>query len=129
LATATKLITKNQTGVKMENIALLKKLEELGVTFCISIPSQWGQENHIANPNELLILLNDPIAIYASHYGVSKAEYLDWENEEFSAHCSAKTSKGKQCKNIVPGGSNVSPGRWVELQGEYCTIHGVGREL
>ena len=113
----------------MENLELLKKLKELGVTFGISVPSQWGQETHIAKPEELLTLIKDPVAVFAGHYGVSKAEYLAWASEEFSVHCSGKTSKGKQCKNIVPGGSNVSPSKWVEFQGEYCTVHGMGREL
>ena len=113
----------------MENMELLKKLKELGVTFCISVPSQWGQETHIAKPEELLALLNDPIAVYAGHYGVSKTEYLAWASEEFCVHCSGKTIKGKQCKNIVPGGHSVSPSKWVELQGEYCTVHSVGREI
>lgn len=113
----------------MENLELLKKLEKLGVIFCVSVPSQWGQETHIANPEELLTLVKDPVAIFASHYGVSKAKYLAWSNEDFSVRCSGKTSKGRQCKNIVLGGSNVSPSKWVELQGEYCTIHGVGSEL
>ncbi|WP_169169205.1 MULTISPECIES: hypothetical protein [unclassified Acidovorax] len=113
----------------MENLELLKKLQELGVAFCVSVPSQWGQETHIAKPEELLALIEDPTVVFAAHYGVSKSEYLAWANEDFSVHCSGKTSKGKQCKNIVPGGSNVSPSTWVELQGEYCTVHSVGREI
>ena len=113
----------------MEHLDLLKRLEELGVEFCISIPSQWGQETHVAKPEELLSLIKDPVALYAKHYGVSKEEYLAWANEDFSVHCSGKTSKGKRCKNIVPGGSNVSPSRWVELQGEYCTVHGGEKDL
>jgi len=112
----------------MENLEFLRKLQELGVSFCVSIPSPEGGETHIATPEELVKFPDDPIALYASHYGVSKSQYLSWANEEFSVRCPAKTRKGKRCKAIVKGGYNVEPLRWVELTGEYCVIHGEGLE-
>ncbi|SUB63857.1 Uncharacterised protein [Plesiomonas shigelloides] len=107
----------------MGHIEFLRKLEELNVTFCISVPSRWGDEIYIARAEELSNFISDPIAIYATHYGVSKSVYLAWANDDFSVYCSGKTSKGRPCKKIVTGGSNVSPKRWLELQGEYCSVH------
>lgn len=113
----------------MENLEFLNKLKEMKVTFCVSVPHQFGQVTHFAEPQELISFIEDPVKLYADHYGVSKAQYLSWANEEFSVHCAGETSKGKQCKNIVKGGSNIEPRKWVEMQGEYCMVHGEGLDL
>ena len=113
----------------MEHLALLKKLEQLGVEFCLSVPSPGGSDTYIAKPEELLNLLEDPTTVYAKHYGVTKSEYLAWTNENFSVRCSGTTKKGTQFKNIVPGGCNVTPDQWIKLQGEYCNIHGADKKI
>lgn len=110
----------------MNNLELLNKLAELGVTFCLAVPNQWGHETHISDPSELLEFIDDPVSLYARYHGVTKQQYLAWANDEFSVVCSATTSKGKPCKKIVKGGSNVSPRQWVAMQGEYCSLHSDG---
>ncbi len=52
--------------------------------------------------DHLFVLLEDPLKFEARLNGVSKDFYLAWMKEmETASMCSAKTSKGKPCKNTV----------------------------
>lgn len=107
----------------MDNLQYLHKLQELGVAFAISVPHQNGIQSFVANPEDLILLINDPVAIYAKHYGITKKQYLEWADSYFSVQCSGLTRKGRRCKNIVTGGSRVDARTWVSMQGMYCDIH------
>lgn len=65
-------LSRNTNG----SFELSKKLKKLGMKFCVPISSQFEKENHIAKPEKLLTLIEDPVAVFASHYGVSEADYL-----------------------------------------------------
>lgn len=120
---------KRSLGSSMGDIELLKKLKGLGVMFAVSVPGPWGSETHAASSDELMVLLQDPALFYAKYYGVDRAEYIGWAEDNFSVLCASTTSKGKPCKKVVTGGANVSPKIWVQMQGEYCVVHGEGHEF
>jgi len=105
------------------DLRTLSILRERGVEFCISVPNQYGQETYLATADDLMTFLDDPTAVYAKALGVTKEQYRDWMDDSCIAHCAATTRTGKQCRNAVPGGFQVSAARWVALQGEYCTVH------
>src|ERR1035438_7567411 len=110
----------------------LSILSEKGVDFCISVPhecGECGQTTFRATPEDLVIFVDDPAAIYAKAHGVTKSEYRDWVDDECIAHCAAKTRAGRRCRNMVVGGYQVSAKRWLELQGGYCAVHGDGVKI
>lgn len=113
----------------MDKLNFLKELKVKGIEFGLSIPGQWGQHTYYATPAEVLEYLDNPISLYAKYYGVFVREYLLWVEDGHSVKCSAKTKSGKQCRNTVTGGSNVDPKVWVEMQNEYCAVHGEGTEF
>lgn len=111
----------------MDNIGFLKKLQEMGVGFAVSVPHQYGFEHFVAQPEDLVLLVDDPVAVYAKHYGVTKTQYLEWSISNFSVQCSGLKRNKRRCKNIVTGGSNVDPRKWVSMCGSYCDLHETGR--
>lgn len=74
----------------------------------------------------MLEFLEDPAAIYARHFGVSKLEYLAWVADDHSVRCAGKTVRGLACKSIVRGGANVEPQVWLAMQGACCNVHDSG---
>ena len=109
------------------DIAILEKVESLGVGFCIPVPTVGGWETYLASPEDVILFASDPDALYAKAHGVSKADYLAWRDNEYSVHCGARTRSGKPCKNVVAGGCSVSAKEWIKLHGSsYCTVHEEG---
>lgn len=109
----------------MDNVQLLQEMFDNGIEICIPLPAEYGSLTHFAKrPEEILEYLADRNAFYASTYGVSVRDFLLWKDSDFSVSCSATTSQGKPCKQIVAGGSHVPVKTWLELQGEYCRYHG-----
>lgn len=108
----------------MADIAYLNRLQELGVEFGISIPNQWGATTIAASPQQIVEFEDDPVAFYAKAHGVSVQNYLSWVESNYHVYCSGKTKKGKRCKNVVVGGSNVDADTWANMQGSYCSLHG-----
>lgn len=111
----------------MDKLTFLRELENAGVSFVISVPSENGVDAGIFSPSQVLMFLTEPNAVYAKFHGVSLRDYLQWEAENASVQCSARTKAGNRCKNVVTGGASVSPKRWVELHGQYCDVHEFGR--
>jgi hypothetical protein len=108
----------------MDKRAFLESLHQLGVRFSISLRNGTGGEEHIASPEELILLESDPVAGIAHLLGVTKAEYLGWVQDDHNVVCAGITAKGKRCKNIVHGGHAVSATRWASMTGSYCYVHG-----
>lgn len=102
----------------------LEYLAELGVSYHLSVPSPWGADTFEVHPSDLVLLRSDRDSVCARHYKVSKEDYIAWRDSHFSVQCAGRTTRGTRCKNPVSGGLNVSAERWVQLQGEYCVIHG-----
>ncbi len=109
----------------MNKVQVIKELLENGVGMTISVPTNGGGcfTSLIQDPNEVLDYIENRDAYFARVHGCSLREYLLWKADNYSVVCSATTSKGKPCKQIVRGGSDVDVKRWRELQGEYCWVH------
>ena len=101
----------------------IKTLVENDVSFSCSHPDHSGQRTFHLSPEQLLIYLQDPPAYLARRYGVTRQQYLEWHQSDYSVKCSGKTAKGKPCKNTVENGSFTEPKEWVALQGSYCHVH------
>lgn len=108
----------------MDKLSFLNRLHELGVRFSVGIRDGQGGKEHIASPEELILLESDPVGGMAKILGVSKTDYMGWSNEDFSVVCAGTTSTGRRCKNIIEGGHFVSAQEWAEKSGGYCYIHG-----
>jgi hypothetical protein len=106
------------------DLQTLDLLSDKGVAFLIAVPNECGQRDYVATPEEVIEFCNDSVGFYAKIHGVTKSEYGDWLDDLFCVYCAAKTRAGRRCRNIVTGGNQVSPKRWVELQGRYCAVHG-----
>lgn len=107
----------------MEKLRFLRELSKHGVEYLISYPAPGGSSTFVISPEELVKFSENPEAAIAKHCGVTVREYLLWQEEGYSVQCSSTTQKGKRCRNIVTGGSMVTPAKWVKLTGQYCDIH------
>ncbi len=111
---------------KMDNsskLSLLNSLASLGVEFTLRTQGPWGDESFPCDAYELLELLHDHNAFKAKRYGVEKSDYISWVNDGYTVKCAALTAKKKPCQNHVTGGTNVSPKKYKEMQGQYCCAH------
>jgi hypothetical protein len=99
------------------------ELDRLGVIFTVTHEGPGGIERLVVTGPQLVAYARDPQSWLASHYGVSRHDYLDWHVDRYTAFCSCKTSSDRPCRNTVPGGKGVSPRRWAELQGSKCAAH------
>jgi hypothetical protein len=107
----------------MENLELLKKLQELGISFSASVPAPYGTQTFVCAPSDMLELIEDSTAFHAKCYEVTTSQYLQCVEESFNLRCAGLTAKGKRCKNIVDDGTGIFPKEWVSRQGEYCHVH------
>jgi len=107
----------------MEPEKLIQKLASEGTTFLVTCPSPGGIAQLVASPEDVLLLLQDPVAAKAKLNGVSKQEFLGWLSDGFNVYCAATTKKARPCRGIVVGGYHVSATKWVQLQGQYCPAH------
>ncbi|NNH19245.1 hypothetical protein HLB01_09400 [Bordetella trematum] len=101
----------------------IKYLVERDITFLWGNLGPQGWEKMPVSPEELPRYLSDPPAFLAQKRGVLRQQYLDWHDSNFNVYCAGRTKAGKPCKNLVPGGGAVSPARWVEMQGGFCSLH------
>ena len=117
------------TSISMSNVQtaniqqFVEHLAQLDVEFACSHPNYGGRRTVPLSPQQLLRYVQDPVGYLAAYYGISKAQYLGWHRDNYTALCAGTTRAGKPCKNAVSGGCSVEPDRWVELQGEYCHVH------
>ena len=102
---------------------LIKTLSENDIGFYCSHPAPGGSRTLHLSPEQLLSYMQDPVAYLAQIYGVTRQQYLGWNQSDYSVKCAGKTSAGKSCKNTVPNGSFTEPKEWVSLQGSYCHVH------
>jgi len=102
---------------------LVERLSELGASILIRCPGEWGSRDTYIRPNELAGYLSDPEELVARHLGVTRTEFLAWQDEGFSVQCAARTKRGKRCRGVVTGGSHVPAKIWVQMQGGFCVAH------
>ena len=108
----------------MEPVEFLREIKKAGVLFVIGVPTEGGQTRFDLTPSRVMEFINDPVEVYASYYGVDKTDYLKCIDANYMVYCSARTTKGKRCKNHAKEGFSVTPRKWVQMQGKYCWLHG-----
>lgn len=96
----------------------------MGVRLMVTHPGPGGTCTIPLSVEDVEAFRADGAAVIARHYGVTRAQYLAWCEEQFSVQCVANTKVGKRCRNVVLGGTSVMPGEWVRLHGGYCASHG-----
>lgn len=121
-----KKLDKQSPLMKEIMLATLTKISEAGVEFSVKIPNNIGHEVRACTAKEVEVFLENPIKLFADHYGITESEYKRCVAEEYKVLCSGITIKGFACKNIVNGGNSVDPKTWMKMQGEYCQLHGDG---
>ena len=66
----------------------------------------------------------DPDAYAASHFGLSKIEYLQWVDLDGAPLCGHRTKGGDLCRNMT-GGYQLGAAEWQGLHRKlFCTSHG-----
>lgn len=104
----------------------VRKLEEVGIEFAVH------NGCILLNADEAIIFLRDEDLAIASAFGISKAQYLAYKENENSGYgrylrCMATTKAGHRClNNAKPIQCINSPRDFVEKErvGGYCRIHG-----
>jgi hypothetical protein len=94
-----------------------------GGELLISTPSPGGQTTFTLTVEQAARLGSDRNAVLAEIWGVSKSDYISWAASEFNVYCASATATGRQCRNLVAGGSGVKASKWVEMQGMKCHRH------
>lgn len=106
-----------------EKLALLTAMHARGIYFATDIEAPCGATHVCLSPEDVLRFIEDKTAVSAEMWGVTKYQFIDWLNDGKSARCAAKTKKGHRCKHNVANGIQVEPQVYVQMQGEYCTLH------
>lgn len=101
-------------------------MQSAGITFLVSVPAPGGSTTFALQSGEVPAFIQDRDTFAASHFGVTRQQYLDWVKTDGAPRCGATTKKGTRCANSVTGGIQRTIGEWVELDGGYCTVHGGG---
>lgn len=100
--------------------ALLERLQELGVSFSMSMPG----ETRFLSPEDLADLLRSRDGLIRRVFGFSEAEFEEWNERRGEVPCSGTTKSGKPCRNVVS--SYVHPiSEWVRLRNSNprCRSH------
>jgi hypothetical protein len=72
------------------------------------------------------LLTTDKQALFADLMGLTKPEYIEWHESQGPVYCSARTKRGKQCRNTIVGATWLQPDEWTTQRtaGGYCAAHG-----
>lgn len=107
-----------------DNSRAVEILASAGIGFYTSVPTPGGADTIALSPGQALTYLNDPTGLAASYFGLSVSEYEQWVALDGRAICGAVTAKGRRCRNLVSGRTQLSADMWKERHGELCAIHG-----
>lgn len=89
-----------------------------------SIRGAGGLTSIIGKTDEFEAYNRDPDGYAAAHFGISKANYVEWVEHEGMPLCGATTRAGNLCKQPV-GPTNLPAQVWVSRHREvYCKTHG-----
>lgn len=106
------------------NRGAIERLASAGIGFYASVSAPWGSETITLSSRQALAYLEDPIGLTACSFGLSVSEYEQWVALDGRAVCGALTAKGRRCRNLVSGRTQLPADLWKERHGEFCAIHG-----
>jgi len=110
--------------MRSDNRLVIEALASAGIGFYTSFPTPGGADTITLNSSEVLAYLEDPVGLAASIFGLSVSDYEQWVALDGRAFCGALTAKGRRCRNLVSGRTQLSADMWKERHGELCAIHG-----
>lgn len=103
----------------------LKTMEAAGINFVVNVRHPYGGSEIHLSCDEVVGFIADKDDIAASHFDLTKEEYLEWVETHAGLQCSARTKAGDRCKNVVSGGDEPDPQEWKKRRNsEFCAIHG-----
>jgi hypothetical protein len=111
---------------KADFIAALHIAQDAGCQFIVGVPSLGGSATLGLTPEQAHRLTTDKQALFAELMGLSVPEYIEWLQSQGSVYCSARTKRGKQCRNFIVGATWLEPEKWKaqRAEGGYCAAHG-----
>lgn len=101
----------------------LKQLYDAGMQVAISLPAPGGHQTHSLTQEQVVLGIEDKTALMANVHGVTKADVIAWQNDEYNVYCSGHTKSKRPCRNIVRGGHDVVLSDYSAMQGRYCEVH------
>lgn len=110
---------------RAEVLALLQRVEQLGIEFYIGRRAIDGQSYAFLDADTVLRCLLDGLKAEAASVGLSAHDFEAWIDSGGRVRCMAKTAKGRQCKCYVPGVRFRDAKAWMtaEKAGGYCGVH------
>ena len=109
----------------MELTKCVNALAAAGIGFIASHRAPGGQVTVEVSLNDVTAFIQDSDAFWGAYYKVTARQFRLWQDTQYSVVCAGHTARGNPCKSIIAGGSKLTdPRRWVELQGNYCHVHG-----
>lgn len=102
----------------------VQKLASAGTGFYANVATPAGAETVALSAREALAYLDDPAGLTASFFDLNVSEYEQWVALDGRAICGALTAKGRRCRNLVSGRTQLPANLWKESHGEPCAIHG-----
>lgn len=102
----------------------ISTMTSAGIHFFVDIKTLNGAKTVPLHSSHVAAYVEDPVQFAADFFGASKENYIAWLEADGVPRCGAITKAGKRCKKNVSGGSHRSIDDWLELEGDYCTVHG-----
>lgn len=99
-------------------------LDRAGISFAASVDVPGGGTNIFLKPDELQEFVNDKNDYAAKQFGVSRELYRQWVDSDGTVQCSARTTSGSRCKNMVSGTIQQDIEDWLKMLGNNCAVHG-----
>jgi hypothetical protein len=112
-----------EQGEKMDMQQAIERLIASGLKTCEVEWSGPSPRLWLIPASDLLAWLDDPVAYFAARSGVTSNEYMAAAEARYTVYCSARTTKGRPCRNVARAGYCSTPRQWVDMQGAMCPIH------
>lgn len=102
---------------------LLCLIYDAGMQVTTSLPNPGGSMTYVLSQDQVKLGLEDQNELIANLNGITKAQAIAWQTDQFNVYCAGHTKTNRPCRNIVSGGSQVSAREYVQMQGALCQIH------
>lgn len=112
------------TALEREVVALHVKHRR---PYVIECGLGWTVFSAILEPAEAEGLLDDPTSALASHFGLSRAEFVEWLSGNGHVPCEGRYENGRPCTSRVAGvRGQLEIDAWIAARqkGGYCKRHG-----
>jgi hypothetical protein len=112
---------------KLTMLLDMKTIETMvaaGIELSVNVRDVCGGYTFTLSPKDVPVFIADKDECAANHYGVSKAQYLEWLEHGGRPRCSGLTTKRRRCQNYLSGPIQLGIHEWLRCDGGYCVLHG-----